>query len=33
VLVRIETQPPGTLASLLPHNWKAARDRPPSAGP
>ena len=27
VLVRIETQPPGTLAELLPHNWKAARER------
>ena len=27
VLLRIETQPPGTLAELLPHNWKAARER------
>jgi transposase len=27
VLVRIEKQPPGTLAALLPHNWKAARER------
>lgn len=31
VLVRIETQPPGTLAALLPHNWKAAREREQSA--
>jgi len=27
VLVRIEMQPPGTLAHLLPHNWKATRER------
>lgn len=31
VLVRIETQPAGTLAYLLPHNWKAARERQQTA--
>jgi len=33
VLVRIETQPLGTLAELLPHNWKVARSKPAAAGP